>query len=80
MKTITHDTDNPGLFGNMLRSPCKVSTIQTKSAEFGVSSSYTDGVNTLSAKFGICGLTTELEFSLFAVVRALRSRSRTFVA
>ena len=75
----THDTDNSCLSGNMLRSPCKVTAIETKSSIFEVSSTDTDSVNALSTKSGVCRLATKLELSLLAVMGALCTRCGTLV-
>ncbi len=77
---VTHDTDNSCLSGNMLRSPCIVTAIETKSSMFDVSSTDTDSMNALSTKPGVCRLATKLELSLLAVVGALRTRCGTLVA
>jgi hypothetical protein len=67
----THDTDNPRLFCNVLRSPCIVSRFQAESPVLKVSATDTDCMNPLSAELGTCGLTAELELSLLAIVGAL---------
>ena len=76
----THNTDNSCLSGNVLRSPCKVTAIETESSIFEVSSTDTDSVNALSSKSGVCRLATKLELSLLAIVGALRTRCGTLVA
>lgn len=80
VKSATHNTDKSCLSGNMLRSPCKVTAIETKSSIFEVSATDTDSVNALGTKFGVCRLTTELELSLLAIVGALRTTGGTLVA
>jgi len=79
VRRIVHDTDNPGLAGDMLRCPRKVATLQTESPVLGVSTTSTDRVNPLGTKFGVGGLTAEFELSLFTVVRSLRPRGTLFV-
>lgn len=64
----------------MLRSPCKVTAIETKSSIFEVSSTDTDSMNALGTKFGVCRLATKLELSLLAIVGALRTTCGTLVA
>lgn len=63
----------------MLRSPCIVTTVETKSAIFEVSSTDTNCVNALGTKLGVCRLTTKLEFSLLAVMGALRTTCGSLV-
>jgi hypothetical protein len=67
----THNADDPCLPRNMLRSPCKVASLQAKRTVLQVSSTHPDSVNTLGTEFGVCGLTTELELSLLTVMGAL---------
>jgi hypothetical protein len=78
-KTPTDHADNPGLLGDMLRAPGKVAALKTESPEFDVSTTDTDGVDALCAELGVSGLTTELEFSFFAVVGALGTGFRALV-
>ena len=75
----TYDTDNPGFAGDALRSPSIVSGIKTESTILQVSSSNPDGVDALSTKLSACGLTTELELSLLAVVGSLSTSLRALV-
>ena len=75
----THDTDDTGLPGDMLAAPSKVTRVETKGTVLEVATADTDGVDALGAELGVGGLTTELEFSLLAVVGALGTRVRTLV-
>ena len=74
-----YDSENPSLASDMLAGPCKVTSLQTKGTVLQVSSTDTNGVNTLGTKLRVGWLTTELELSLLAVVGALGPSSRTFV-
>ena len=75
----THDTDNPRFPRCVLTRPRKVTRLKTEGTVFGVSTTSTNRVDPLGAELGAGWLTTELEFSLLAVVRALSTRVRTFV-
>jgi hypothetical protein len=55
----------------MLRSPRKVTRLKTEGTEFAVTTSSTDGMDTLCTELGVSWLAAKLEFSLFAVVGAL---------
>ena len=77
---FTHDTDNPRLLGSVFRGPRKVSILQTKCAVLVVSTTNTDGMDTLSTELSAGGLATKLELSLFAVVGPLSSRSGALVS
>lgn len=63
----------------MLRTPGKVSAIKTKSTVLQISSTDTNSMDTLGAKFSVGGLTAKLEFSLLAVVGALGTGCGAFV-
>jgi hypothetical protein len=63
----------------MLRSPCKVTRVEAEGTVFGVTATDTHSVNTLWTKLSAGRLTTELEFSLLAIVGALGTGCRTFV-
>lgn len=76
----TYHTDEPGLAGDVLRSPSKVASIETEGTVLHISATNTDGVDTLGTKLGAGGLPTKLKFSLFAVVGALSTSLRAFVA
>lgn len=78
-KKGTYDTDQPRLAGDVLRSPCIVSGIETESTELGVTTTDTNAVDTLGAELGGGGLATELELSLLAVVGTLRTSLRALV-
>jgi len=80
VRGIVNHADDPRLLCYALTSPRKVASIETKGTELEVPSTDTDSMDTLGSKLGISGLTTELEFSLFAVVGALGSCMRTFVS
>jgi hypothetical protein len=75
----TYDTNQPGLAGDVLRTPCEVSGIETEGTVLDVTATDTDGVDTLGAELGGGGLTAELELSLLAVVGALRTSLRALV-
>lgn len=77
---VVHDTNQPRLPGDMLRSPGEVSGIQSESTVLGVSTTDTNGVDTLGSELGAGRLTTELELSLLPVVCTLRTRLRPLVA
>jgi len=76
----TYDADNSRLASNMLRSPCKVATLETEGPEFYVSTTNSDTMDALRADFGAGWLTAELELSLLAIVGALSTGLRTLVA
>lgn len=76
---VVSDTDQPRLAGDVLRSPCIVSGIETESTELGVTTTDTNAVDTLGAELGGGGLATELELSLLAVVGTLRTSLRALV-
>jgi len=76
----THDADQTSLEGDALARPRKVAVVEAKGAVFCVPAARADGVDTLGAELGVRGLTAELEFSLFAVVRALSTRGGALVA
>lgn len=64
----------------MLGGPGKVARVETESAILEVTATNAHGVNTLWAKPGVGGLTTELELSLLAVVGTLGTRRGAFVS
>jgi hypothetical protein len=74
-----YNTDKPSLSCDMLRCPCEVTSVKTEGTVLGVTTANAHGVDTLCAKLGAGRLTTELEFSLLAVVGALGTGCRTFV-
>lgn len=74
-----YNTDNPSLPRDVLRSPCKVTTVKTEGTVLGVTTTNAHGVDALGSKFGVGGLATELEFSLLAIVCALGTSCRAFV-
>ena len=76
----THDTDDSCLPRNVLRSPGKVSRLQTKGAVLDVSTPHTNGVDALGTEFRVGWLATELELSLLAVVGALGTGCGTLVS
>lgn len=63
----------------MLRSPCKVTGIETESAIFDVTATHAHRVDALGTKLGVGGLTTEFELSLLAIVGALSTGRRALV-
>jgi hypothetical protein len=69
----TYDTDDPSLLSGMLRGPSKVSTFQSQRPVFMVSTSRSNGMDTFRTETGVGRLTTQLEFSLLAVVSSLSS-------
>ena len=75
----THDSEDPGLAGGVFACPSEVTGLKTKSTVFQVSSTNTNGVDTLGAKLGARWLAAELEFSLLAVVGTLGPSMRTLV-
>ena len=63
----THDLEQSGLSSNSLRSPGKVTRVQSQSPVLGVSTSSSDLVDSLGrVKLGHGGLTTELKLSLLS--------------
>lgn len=79
-KCCTHDVDDPGLPGNVLRSPSEVTRVQSHSPVLGVSSSDTDLVNPLGTQLGHGGLTTQLKLSLLPVLGPSGTGGRALVA
>jgi len=71
VRGIVNNTDNPRLFGDMLRSPCKVARIEAESSVFEVSTTNTDSMDALGAKLGVGGLTAKLKLSLLAIMSTL---------
>jgi len=63
----------------MLRCPCEVTSVETEGTVLGVTTADAHGVDALGAELGAGRLTTELEFSLLAIVGALCTGCRTFV-
>ena len=78
-RTCTYDADNPRLASDMFTAPSEVARIKTESTVLEVATADTDGMDALGAELGVGGLTTELEFSLLAIVGALGTRVRTLV-
>ena len=78
--SCTHDVDDPGLPGNVLRSPSEVTRVQSHSPVLGVSSSDTDLVNPLGTQLGHGGLTTQLKLSLLPVLSPSGTGGRALVA
>ena len=76
----THNTDDPRLPRDMLAAPCKVARIETEGAVLGVTTTGAHGVDTLRTELGVCGLATELELPLLAVVGALGTGRRALVS
>jgi hypothetical protein len=76
----THDTNNPRLLRDVLRSPRKVARIQTKGTVLDVSTPHADTVDAFGTEFGVGRLATELELSLLAVVGALGTGWGTLVS
>ena len=65
--TTTHDLDQTGLAGDVLRAPSKVAGVEAEGTVLGVTTSGSDGVNSLRrVELGHGGLTAELELSLLA--------------
>ena len=64
----------------MLRTPRKVTRVQTKGAEFLVPTTGAHGVDALGPEPGVGGLATELELPLLAVVGALGTGRRALVS
>jgi len=75
----THDTDDAGLACNMFRAPRKVARFKAQCTVFEVSPPDSNGVYAFSTEFSVCGLATEFELSLFAVVSALGTGCRTLM-
>ena len=67
----THHRDDPSLLRYRLRAPRKVARVKTESTVLGVPTTDAHRVDTLRPQLRVRGLTTELELSLLAVVRAL---------
>lgn len=68
---VVNNTDKPSLSCDMLRCPCEVTCVKTEGTVLGVTTTDAHSVNTLGTKLGASRLTTELEFSLLAIVGAL---------
>lgn len=75
----THNTDNTGLPRDALAAPSEVTRVETESTVLEVTTTDTNGVDTLGTDFGTGGLTTELELPVFAIVGALGTGVRTLV-
>jgi hypothetical protein len=74
-----YNTDKPSLSRDMLRCPGEVTSVETEGTVLGVTTTNAHCVDALCSKLGVGRLTTELEFSLLAVVGALGTSCRTFV-
>ena len=76
----TYDANDSCFAGGGFRSPGEVARLETESTIFKVSTTDTDGVDTLGPELRASSLTTELEFSLLAVVGPLGTGFRALVA
>lgn len=76
----TYDRDNSGLLRDGLRSPGEVTGVEAESTVLEVTTTHSDGVDTLRTELGVGGLATELEFSLLAIVCALGTGLGAFVS
>lgn len=74
-----YNTDKPSLPRDMLRCPCEVTSVKTEGTVLGATTTNAHGMDALDSKLGVGRLTTELEFSLLAIVGALGTSCRTFV-
>jgi hypothetical protein len=63
----------------MLRTPCKVARFKAQCTIFEIAAPNTDGVYAFSSELSVGGLTTELEFSFFAVMSTLGTGRRALV-
>lgn len=63
----------------MLAAPGKVTSVQTKGSVLGVSTAHTNGMDALCTQLSVCWLATELELSLFAIVRTLSAGCGTLM-
>ena len=75
----THNTNDPRLASDMFAAPSEVTRVEPESTVLEVTTPDTNGVNPLRTELGVGGLTTELEFSLLAVVGALGTGVGAFV-
>lgn len=76
----THNVNDPGLLGDVLGSPSKVTRVQPHGPVLGVSSPDTDLVDPLGSQLGHGGLTTQLKLSLLPVLGPSGTRGRALVA
>jgi len=74
------DVDKPRLLCGALRSPSKVSTLQSQHPVFAVSTSPSDSPDTFMTSAGVGRLTTRFEFSLLAVIWAPQAPCRRTLA
>ena len=71
--------DQPGLPGNVLGSPSKVTAVEPQGSVLGVSTSGSDFVDPLGGQLGHGGLSTQLKLSLLSVVCSSRTGSGALV-
>ena len=74
------DGDDTGLLGNAFGSPGEVARIETDGAEFAVTSTGTDEMDTFGTDTGMGALTASLEGTLFAILGAFGTGSIALVA
>lgn len=77
---VVDDADDTGLARDTLSAPREVTGLQTESTELLVTTTSTDGVDTLGTNLGHGRLATQLELPLLAVLSAHGTGVRTLVA
>jgi hypothetical protein len=65
---VVDNANDTSLAGDSLRSPRKVSSLESQGTVLQVATTNPDGVNSLGAQLGHSWLTAEFEFSLLAVL------------
>ncbi len=78
--SIVDDIDNTGLTADGFRSPGEVTRIETEGTILDVTSTDTDGMDTLGTELGVSRLTAELELSLLTVEGTFGTSGRSLMA
>lgn len=77
---IVDNIDDTGLTADGLATPGETARIKTESTVLDVTSTDTDGVDTLGTELGVGRLTTKFELSLLTVESTLGTSGRSLVA
>lgn len=77
---IVDNIDDTGLAANSFASPGEVARVKTQGTLLDVTTTDTDGVDTLGTELGVGSLTTEIELSLLAIESTLGTGGRSLVA
>lgn len=76
---VVDDSGDSGLSGDTLRGPREVTGLESQSSELLVTTSGSDGVDSLSTDLGHGRLSTQLELSLLSELGSFGTSSRTLV-